>query len=134
MRPILASFAFARASFSLPHSAALRFGRSIAAMPTYVLMTKLSASSLDDPKGRREAGKEWKKKVAAQCPGVKWIAHYALLGPYDFIDIYDAPDQDTAFRVSLLSRELGALSAESWPAISYDKYLPIVEAAEKAAG
>jgi uncharacterized protein with GYD domain len=96
-------------------------------------MTKLSVSALDDPKGRRAAGQQGKKKVTEQCPGVKWLAHYALLGPYDFIDIYEAPDQETAFRVSLLSRELGALAAESWPAIAYEKYLPIIEAAEKAA-
>jgi len=101
-------------------------------MPTYVLMTKLGATTLHDPKGRRKAGQEWKKKVGEQCPGVKWLAHYALLGQYDFIDIYEAPDQDTAFRVSLLSRELGAVVAESWPAIAYEKFLPIVEAAEKA--
>lgn len=101
-------------------------------MPTYVLMTKLSTTSLHDPKGRRKAGQEWKKKVEQLCPGVRWVSHLALLGPYDFMDIYEAPDQEAAFRVSLLSRELGAVAAESWPAISYDKYLPIVEAAEKA--
>jgi uncharacterized protein with GYD domain len=101
-------------------------------MPTYVLMTKLSASSLHDPKGRREAGQQWKKKVEREVPGIKWIAHYALLGQYDFMDIYEAPDQEAAFKVSILSRELGAVAAESWPAISYEKYLPIVEAAEKA--
>ena len=104
-------------------------------MPTYVLMTKLSAGTLQDAKsegGRKKAGQEWKKTVEKQCPGVKWVAHYALLGPYDFIDVYEAPDQETAFKVSLLSRELGAVSAESWPAIPYEKYLPIVEAAEKA--
>ncbi len=101
-------------------------------MPTYVLMTKLSASSMHDPKGRREAGQEWKRKVEGQVPGIKWIAHYALLGQYDFMDIYEAPDQEAAFKVSLLSRELGAVSAESWPAISYERYLPLIEAAEKA--
>jgi uncharacterized protein with GYD domain len=105
-------------------------------MPTYVLMTKLSASTLHDwdktHGGRRKAGQAWKKKVEEQCPGIRWLAHYALLGPYDFIDIYEAPDQDAAFRVSLLSRELGATSAESWPAIPYESYLPIIEAAEKA--
>lgn len=104
-------------------------------MPTYLLMTKLSTTSIHDARaegGRRRAGAEWKQTIAEQCPGVKWIAHYALLGPYDFVDVYEAPDQDTAFRVSLLSRELGAASADSWPAISYEKYLPIVEAAERA--
>ena len=101
-------------------------------MPTYVLMTKLSSREMHDPKGRRRAGQEWKKKVEEQCPAVRWLAHYALLGPYDFIDIYEAPDQETAFQVSLLSRELGAMIAESWPALSYERYLPIMERAERA--
>src|SRR5512143_3108424 len=102
-------------------------------MPTYVLMTKLSEAGAHDPKGRRRAGQEWKRKVDEKCPGIRWLAHYALLGPYDFIDIYEAPDQETAFKVSLLSRELGALVAESWPALSYEAYVPIFEVAEKEA-
>lgn len=100
-------------------------------MPTYVLMTKLSSSNMADPKGRRKTGQEWKAKVEQACPGIKWVAHYALLGPYDFMDVYEAPDQESAFRVSILSRELGAVAAESWPAISYERYLPIIESAEK---
>lgn len=100
-------------------------------MPTYVLMTKLSQSGVRDPKGRRRAGQEWKRRVEDACPGVRWIAHYALLGPYDFIDVYEAPDQEAAFRVSILSRELGALEAESWPALSYERYVGIFESAAR---
>jgi uncharacterized protein with GYD domain len=101
-------------------------------MATFVLMTKLSPATTKDPKGRRRAGQEWKQKVEKLCPGIKWIAHYALLGPYDFMDIYEAPDADAAFRVSLLSREHGALTAESWPAMAYEAYLPVAEGVEKA--
>src|SRR5258708_14803800 len=96
-------------------------------MATCVLMTKLTASSLQD---RRTTGHEWKKKVAQLCPDVKWIAHYALLGPYDFMDIYSAPSDEAAFRVSSLSRELGALTAESWPAVEYERYLRIADGVE----
>ena len=66
------------------------------------------------------------KKVKVQCPDVKWLAHYALLGRYDFMDIYEAPDAETAHRVSLISRADGALEAESWQALPYDKYLDLV--------
>ncbi len=100
-------------------------------MPTYVLMTKLSSVGMHDPKGRRRAGQEWKRKVEERCPGVRWRSHFALLGPWDFIDIYEAPDQETAFKVSILSRELGALVAESWPALDYERYLPVIESVEK---
>jgi hypothetical protein len=56
-------------------------------MPTFVLMTRLRPESVHDARGRRAMGKEWLKKVQGLCPDVKWIAHYAILGPYDFMDI-----------------------------------------------
>jgi uncharacterized protein with GYD domain len=96
-------------------------------MPVFVLMTKLAPEALHDARGRRAMGKEWLKKVHAACPEVEWLSHYALLGPYDFMDIYDAPDVETAHRVSLISRAEGALSAESWQALPYDNFLRLME-------
>ena len=96
-------------------------------MPMFVLMTRLAPESLQDARGRRAMGKEWLKKVRATCPEVKWLAHYALLGPYDFMDLYEAPDVEMAHRVSILSRAEGALIAESWQALNYDRFLEILE-------
>ncbi len=96
-------------------------------MPTFVLMTRRAAESLHDARGRRAMGKEWIKKVRERCPDVRFIAHYAILGPYDFMDIYDAPDVETAQRVSLISRTFGALCAESWQALPYDEFLVLLD-------
>ncbi len=100
-------------------------------MPIYILMSKLSATELGDARGRAQAGQDWKRRVERLCPGLRWIAHYALLGPYDFMDIYESPDdRETPIKVSLLSRERGAVEAESWPAIEYQDFLPIARAVE----
>ncbi len=96
-------------------------------MPTFVLMTKLSTEAMGDPRGRKAVGKEWLKKVATHCPDVHWISHYAILGRYDFMDIYEAPDIETAHKVSYISRTEGALEAESWQALAYDQYLSLVD-------
>jgi len=96
-------------------------------MPTFVLMTKLSADSMRDLKHRENMGKEWFETVKQKCPDVNWIAHYALLGPYDFMDVYEAPDDETATKVSLITMAKGAVTAESWPAIQYQKFLDIAE-------
>jgi uncharacterized protein with GYD domain len=93
---------------------------------TFVLMTKLSPELMGDPKGRKAAGKAWLDKVAKQCPDVKWLAHYALLGRYDFMDVYTAPDAQTAHKVSYISRAEGAVEAESWHAVGYDDYLSLI--------
>ncbi|MBD3161364.1 MAG: GYD family protein, partial [Candidatus Eisenbacteria bacterium] len=52
-------------------------------MATYVLMTKLSTEVQREIHHRAEIGRQWKKAVEEKCPDVKWIGHYALLGPYD---------------------------------------------------
>ena len=65
--------------------------------------------------------------VKTLCPEVKWLSHYAILGPYDFMDIYEAPDEETAHKVSLISRAEGAVTVESWGALPYDRYLGLLE-------
>ena len=100
-------------------------------MPMYVLMTTLGPEVMRDPRGREAVGKEWKRRVDKACPEVKWLAHYALLGPYDFMDIYVAPNDEVAHRVSLISRSSGALTAESWPALPYDRFVTIAQEVEK---
>ncbi len=99
-------------------------------MPTFILMTKLAAGSMHDVRGVRSTGKEWLQKVKERCPEVKWQAHYAILGPYDFMDIYDAPDGESAHKVSLISRAEGAVSAESWQALPYDRFLKVLESVQ----
>jgi len=103
-------------------------------MPIYVLMTKLGPDAWHDPRGRRAVGRQWIKQVKELVPEVKWLAHYAILGPYDFMDVYEAPDEEAAHQVSLLSRTEGATIAESWQALPYDRYLPLVEGVEEVAG
>jgi uncharacterized protein with GYD domain len=99
-------------------------------MPTFVLMTKLAPGAMHDAQRRRAMGKEWLTKVKECCPGVEWKAHYAILGPYDFMDIYDAPDVETAHKVSIVSRIEGALAAESWQALPYDDFLKLLDAVD----
>jgi uncharacterized protein with GYD domain len=96
-------------------------------MQTYVLMTKLSPEISKQMKDRSKVGHAWLDQVKEKCPGVKFLAHYALLGNYDFMDIYEAPDADNAAKVSMISLTHGALQAESWTAIPYKRFLELTE-------
>jgi uncharacterized protein with GYD domain len=42
------------------------------------------------------------------------------------MDIYEAPDVETAHKVSLISRSEGAVSAESWQALAYERFLELL--------
>lgn len=94
-------------------------------MKTYILMTKLSPESCSQMKNRAEMGRAWLDRVKDKCPEVKFLSHHALLGPYDFMDIYEAPDDETAARVSMISLAHGAFFAESWPTIPYKRFVEL---------
>ncbi len=96
-------------------------------MQTFVLMTKLSPDVGRQVKDREQLGRAWLEQVKQKCPEVKFIAHYALLGPYDFLDIYEAPDAETAAKVSMIGMANGAIQAESWTAIPYKRFLELSE-------
>jgi uncharacterized protein with GYD domain len=96
-------------------------------MPTYVLLTKLSPDLALQMKERAELGRSWLDQVKNTCPEVKFVAHYALLGQFDFLDIYEAPDDKTAAKVSIISQAHGAFQAQSLPAIPYREYLDLIK-------
>jgi uncharacterized protein with GYD domain len=96
-------------------------------MQTYILLTKLSPELSKKVKDRTEMGRAWLDQVREKCPEVKFLSHYALLGAYDFLDIYEAPDEDTAAKVSLISLSNGAFSSESLIAIPYKRFLELTK-------
>ncbi|MBA7596761.1 hypothetical protein ES703_03748 [subsurface metagenome] len=94
-------------------------------MPIFILATKLRNPDLVEK--RKEQGEKFLKLVREKVPSIKWIAHYAILGPYDFIDIFEVKNELEATKVSLLSRSAGASFAESWTAIPYTEFLELVD-------
>lgn len=96
-------------------------------MQTYVLLTKLSPDVTRQMKDRAKIGRSWMDMVKDKCPNVKFIAHYALLGQYDFLDIYEAPDEEMAAKVSMISQANGAISAQSLIAIPYKRFVELTQ-------
>jgi uncharacterized protein with GYD domain len=92
-------------------------------MATYVLLTKLSSHGLAHPHRRGQIGRKWFSAVKKKCPEVQWLDHYALLGPYDFMDIYEAPDTEAAAKVSMITMSQGAVQAETWAALPYKNFV-----------
>jgi len=67
------------------------------------MLTTLTDEGRKTIKLNPERIKEVNKEVEAM--GVKILAQYALLGPYDFVNILDAPDEKTITKVAI---ELGS--------------------------
>ena len=61
-------------------------------MPIYVMLTTLTDEGRKTIKEKPERIKEVNKEVEAM--GAKLLDQYALLGPYDFVNILDAPNNE----------------------------------------
>jgi uncharacterized protein with GYD domain len=72
-------------------------------MSTYVMLTTLTDEGRKTVKQSPERIREVNKEVEAM--GAKILSQYALLGPYDFVNILEAPSNEVISRVAI---ELGA--------------------------
>ena len=98
-------------------------------MATYVMLTRLSPDAVTKPDSIKELGRRVIEKLDAECPEAKWLSSYATLGPYDYLDLFEAPDNETATRVSVVVRSFGHATTEIWPATPWDRFLDVVSAA-----
>ena len=102
-------------------------------MRTYVLMSRLAIQgpSMIEVALRMKSGpktrRAWRTQVEKQCPEVRIIASYALLGGWDFMDIYEAPDEETAAKVSMIVSGTAAFQVESWSAIPEERLQELAE-------
>ncbi|MEK7214080.1 MAG: GYD domain-containing protein [Chloroflexota bacterium] len=91
-------------------------------MPTYIMLTRLAPQALVQPGAAEEINRRVQEHVHRECHGVKWIANYAVLGPYDYVDVFDAPNEEEAIKLSLIVRSYGHATTETWIATPWDRF------------
>lgn len=62
--------------------------------------------------------------------GVKVLQQYAVLGPYDFINVVEAADQVTVAKASLELCARGTIQVETFPAIPIDEFVKSIHGIE----
>jgi aspartyl-tRNA(Asn)/glutamyl-tRNA(Gln) amidotransferase subunit A len=58
---------------------------------------------------------------------VKWLANYAVLGPYDYLDLFEAPDSDAATKLALLVHSFGHATTETWVATCRERFVDLAQ-------
>lgn len=61
-----------------------------------------------------------------EAMGVKILAQYAVLGPYDFVNIVEAPDTATVMKISVNLGARGTVQVMSLAAMTLDDYIATV--------
>ena len=90
-------------------------------MPIYLALSKLTEEGSKTIKKKPERIKEVNSDLEAM--GVKMLAQYALLGSYDFVNILEAPDNDTIVRMSVEIGSRGSVQLETMPAFPIEELI-----------
>jgi uncharacterized protein with GYD domain len=90
-------------------------------MPYYVTLTNLTEQGRKTIKARPERIREVNKELTAM--GGKILAQYAVLGPYDFVTILEAENNDVIMGISVELSARGTLQIISLPALDIDKFI-----------
>ena len=94
-------------------------------MPIYILMSTLTDEGWKTVKDKPERIKEVNRELEKY--GVKVLYQYATLGPYDFVNVVDAPDNKTIAKISIELGSRGTIQIKSMPAIPIDEFIAAVK-------
>jgi len=91
----------------------------------YIMLSTLTDEGRKTVKMRPERIKEVNKELEKR--GVKVLSQYAVLGQYDFVNIVEAPDNETISSVSIDLGSRGTVQLVTIPAIPIDHFTKKLE-------
>lgn len=95
-------------------------------MATFLMLTRLAPGAVVSPAALEHLEKKVMERIRADCPGVEWRSNFAVLGPWDYVDIFDAPDNDTALKVSTIVRMFGYAHTEVWTVQEWSRFKDLI--------
>ena len=90
-------------------------------MPKYILLSSLTPEGRKTLKERPHRIREVDKEIEAM--GLKVLNQFATLGSFDFVNIVEAPDNDTISKLSIELTSRGTIQITTLPAIDIDSFI-----------
>jgi uncharacterized protein with GYD domain len=90
-------------------------------MPTYILLSSLTTEGLQTLRANPNRLREVNRDVEEL--GAKVLHQWAVLGPFDFVNVVEAPDDGTIAKVSIALGARGSAKIQSLAALSVDDFL-----------
>ncbi len=94
-------------------------------MPSYVILSKLTDEGRKTIRHKPERIVEVNKEMEAM--GIKVKDQFAVLGPYDFVNIVDAPDNNAMMKMSIELGSRGSVELLTLPAVSADDFVKLLK-------
>jgi uncharacterized protein with GYD domain len=90
-------------------------------MAIYIMLSNITDEGAEKIKKNPHRIKEVNEEI--EKLGVKVLAQYATLGPYDFVNVVEADDNIAVARVSAELASRGTIKLTTMPAIDVDAFI-----------
>jgi uncharacterized protein with GYD domain len=92
------------------------------------MLTRLTPEAVKSPSDLVRLERSVSDRIRKECPQVKWVANYAILGPHDYLDLFEAPDETVAAKVVMIVRSFGHAQTETWTALPWERFKQLIAA------
>lgn len=89
-------------------------------MAYYVILSKLTDEGRKTIK--EKPGRMFEVNKELEAMGIKVKEQFAVLGPYDFVNIIEAPDNETVMKMSVELGARGSVELLTLPAVSAEEF------------
>jgi len=90
-------------------------------MGIYIALSTLTDEGRKTIKNRPERIREVNKELEAM--GIRVLGQYAILGPYDFVTLIEAPNNESVLKMSVELGSRGTVQLITLPALSVDEFI-----------
>jgi uncharacterized protein with GYD domain len=94
-------------------------------MPTYILLSNLTAQGVQTLKSNPARLREVNSDIEEL--GAKVVHQWATLGPYDFVNVVEAPDAQTIARVSVALGARGSAKLQTLTALTIEEFMSALD-------
>jgi uncharacterized protein with GYD domain len=91
-------------------------------MAKYVILSKITSEGLETLKENPERIKEVNEEIAEKF-GVKVLSQFLVMGPYDFVNIVEAPSNEAVVEMAIELGSRGTIQTLTMPAIEIEKLI-----------
>jgi uncharacterized protein with GYD domain len=97
-------------------------------MPTYAMLTTLGPDGWETLRQNPDRIRAVREEVEAV--GLKVVCQYALMGQYDFLNVIEAPDEQTMAKAAIMLAARGTMRTTTMQAIPVDELIATLKSTQ----
>lgn len=94
-------------------------------MPKYIILSKVTSEGLETLKENPRRIKEVNEEIANKY-GVKVLQQFLVMGPYDFVNIVEAPDNNSVVKMAVELGSRGTVETMTMPALDVEEFIKLM--------